>query len=596
MLIKKRALPAILPTLGAYPPVLQRIFAARGIDSEGQLDKRLQALLPFTSLTDIDKAANRLEQAISAQQRMLIIGDFDADGATSTALAVSALRAMGALHVDFLVPNRFEFGYGLTPAIVEVAKTGNPQLIITVDNGIASIDGVDAANEAGIDVLITDHHLPAEVLPKACVIVNPNQSGDKFLSKSIAGVGVIFYVMLALRRQLSRSGWFTSQNIPEPNMAQFLDLVTFGTVADVVALDQNNRILINQGLQRIRQGLCRPGIRALIEVSGRKCEILRESDIGFAVAPRLNAAGRLDDMSLGIECLLCDDLEKARALATHLDALNIERRRIETEMKEQAMQALDHLAVNKDLKVKQLPLALCLVDESWHQGVIGILAGRLKERYHRPVIAFAAVGPNEFKGSARSIAGLNIRDVLAAIDKDNPGLITKFGGHAMAAGLSLHPTAFLPFQQALLAEVEKHINLSQCEGELLSDGPLLADELTLELANLLQEAGPWGQQFPEPAFDNVFEILEQRIVGQNHLKLTLQHEQGGPAVDAIAFNVDLKLWPNHRARHLHAAYKLGINEYNGRTKLQLVITAMQAVQEKPAIIGYINPSHSFADV
>lgn len=591
MLIKTRTLPTTLPSLSSYPLVLQRIFAARGIGSESELDKRLQALLPYSSLTGIDEAAIRLEQALRLQQRILIIGDFDADGATSTALAVSALRAMGALHVEFLVPNRFEFGYGLTPGIVDVAKTMKPELIITVDNGIASIEGVDAANLAGIDVLITDHHLPAETLPKACVIVNPNQFGDKFVSKSIAGVGVIFYVMLALRRQLSSSGWFSSQNVIEPNMAQFLDLVTFGTVADVVPLDQNNRILINQGLQRIRQRLCRPGILALIEVSGRKCEQLRESDIGYAVAPRLNAAGRLDDMSLGIECLLCDDLEKARSLASHLDELNLERRRIETEMKEQAMLALDKLAFDQATQVKQLPLALCLLDESWHQGVIGILAGRLKERYHRPVIAFAAVSEDELKGSARSIPGLNIRDVLAAIDKDNPGLITKFGGHAMAAGLSLRPNAFKPFQQALLAEVEKHINLSQCGGELLSDGPLQPMELTIELARLIQDAGPWGQQFPEPIFDNIFEILEQRIVGQQHLKLTLQHEGGGGTVDAIAFNIDLKFWPNHRARYMHAAYKLDINEYNGRTKLQLVISAMQAILENRTI-GQTHPSDS----
>ncbi len=572
MLIKQRPLPTILPSLPAISPVLQRIYAARGIVSEEQLDKRLQALLPFNTLSGIEEAVVRLEQAVRSQQRILIVGDFDADGATSSALAVAALRSMGALHVEFLVPNRFEFGYGLTPGIIEVAKKWQPHLIITVDNGIASIEGVDAANAAGIDVLVTDHHLPAEILPKACAIVNPNQFGDNFQSKSIAGVGVIFYVMLALRRQLSSSGWFT-QDIPEPNMSQFLDLVTLGTVADVVALDQNNRILINQGLMRIRQGLCRPGIQALIEVAGRTCGQLRESDLGFVVAPRLNAAGRLDDMSLGIECLLCDDLDKARSLASHLDELNIERRRIETEMKDQAMQALDKLTLNDTA----LPIALCLVDKAWHQGVIGILAGRLKERYHRPVIAFAAVSGDELKGSARSIPGLNIRDVLAAIDKDNPGLITRFGGHAMAAGLSLRPEAFLPFQQALLAETAKHIDISQCEGELLSDGPLQATELTLEMAAMLREAGPWGQQFPEPVFDNVFEILDQRLVGQHHLKLTLQHDQGGGVIDAIAFNIDLKAWPNPRARFMHAVYKLDINEYNGRTKLQLVITAMQAV-------------------
>lgn len=576
MLIKQRILPSTPISLDNVSPVLQRIYATRGIVSKEQLDKRLQALLPFNTLTGIEQAVARLEQALQLQQRIIVVGDFDADGATSSALAVAALRSMGALHVNFLVPNRFEYGYGLTPGIVEIAKKSQPQLIITVDNGIASIDGVDAANAAGIDVLITDHHLPGETLPKACVIVNPNQLGDRFQSKSIAGVGVIFYVMLALRRHLSHNGWFAAQQLTEPNMSQFLDLVTLGTIADVVALDQNNRILINQGLMRIRQGLCRPGIRALIEVAGRTCEQLRESDLGFVVAPRLNAAGRLDDMSLGIECLLCEDLEKARLLASQLDELNIERRRIETEMKDQAMQALDKLSLND----MSLPLVLCLVDKSWHQGVIGILAGRLKERYHRPVIAFAAVSETELKGSARSIAGLNIRDILAAIDRDYPGLITRFGGHAMAAGLSLRPEVFQEFQLALLQEIEKHLDISQCEGELLSDGPLQLTDLNLDLAMLLREAGPWGQQFPEPIFDNIFEILDQRLVGQHHLRLALKHELGGSVVDAIAFNVDLKTWPNPRARYMRAVYRLDINEYSGRTKLQLVVVAMEGVTEQ----------------
>lgn len=576
MRIKQRQVPQSLAHLSAYPPVLQRIYASRGINHEAELEKGLQALIPFTLLKDIDKACARLEQALRTQQRLLIIGDFDADGATSTALAVSALKAMGAEQVEFLVPNRFEFGYGLTPGIVDVAKKWQPDLIITVDNGIASIEGVEAANQAGIDVLITDHHLPAEVLPAACAIVNPSQVGDDFPSKSIAGVGVIFYVMLALRRQLINSGWFSSQGLAETNMAQFLDLVALGTVADVVGLDQNNRIMVNQGLARIRQGHCRPGIKALIDISGRDPSRLRESDLGFAVAPRLNAAGRLDDMSLGIECLLTQQTDKAKALASHLDELNQERRVIEAEMKEQAMLAVEKLT-KKIEHADHLPVALCLVDQSWHQGVIGILAGRLKERYHRPVIAFAAVGDTELKGSARSIPALNIRDALAAVDRDHPGLITKFGGHAMAAGLSLRPEAFSEFQQAFIKEVGKHVDVSQCEGELLTDGPLRKEELSLETATLLHQAGPWGQLFAEPCFDNVFEILDQRIVGQHHLKLTLSHPDGGDAIDAIAFNVDPKLWPNHRARQAHVAYKLDINVYQGRTRFQLIIEAMQAI-------------------
>ncbi|ARG97556.1 single-stranded-DNA-specific exonuclease RecJ [Legionella micdadei] len=576
MRIKQRELPRSLPSFSSYPPVLQRIYALRGLNDESQLDKSFQALLPFNTLTDIDKACVRLEQAIRDQQRILIVGDFDADGATSTALAISALRAMGASHVEFLVPNRFEFGYGLTPAIIEVAKKWKPNLIITVDNGIASLDGVAAAFKAGIDVIITDHHLPAEHLPKACAIVNPNQPGDLFKSKSIAGVGVIFYVMLALRRHLINVGWFHSQGLTEPNMAQLLDLVALGTVADVVALDQNNRILVNQGLARIRQGQCRPGIKALIEISGRNCARLRESDLGFAIAPRLNAAGRLDDMSLGIECLLSDNDEKAIMLAKSLDELNQERRIIEAEMKEQAVLAIDKLTKRIE-NAHQLPVALCMMDSSWHQGVIGILAGRLKERYHRPVIAFAKVSGDELKGSARSVPVLNIRDALAAVDRDNPGLIAKFGGHAMAAGLSIHPQAFNNFQQAFIAEVAKHVDISQCEGELWTDGPLQLTEITIETANLLHQAGPWGQQFPEPCFDNIFEILDQRLVGQHHLKLSLVHPDGGNPIDAIAFNVDLNQWPNYRARQAHIAYRLDVNFYQGKSRLQLLVEAMQVI-------------------
>ncbi|MFY7698417.1 MAG: single-stranded-DNA-specific exonuclease RecJ [Legionella sp.] len=578
MQIKPRPIPVVPPCLHHLHPVLQRVYASRGIVNQSQLDKRVQTLLPFNQLTDIDKAVQRLELALQKNERLLIVGDFDADGATSTALAISALRVMGAKQVDFLVPNRFEFGYGLTPGLVGVASKWQPNLIITVDNGISSIDGVAAAKQVGIDVLITDHHLPGLTLPDACAIVNPNQFNDKFLSKSIAGVGVIFYVMLALRRHLATRGWFIQQGIAEPNMAQFLDLVALGTVADVVSLDQNNRILVNQGLARMRQGLCRPGIRALIEVAGRRCEQLRESDLGFAIAPRLNAAGRLDDMSLGIDCLLASNFEQAKVLAQHLDDLNIERRKIETDMKEKAIAILDKLFEQVNSGENQLPIGLCLVDKSWHQGVIGILAGRLKDKYHRPVIAFAMVNEQEMKGSARSIPGLNIRDVLATIDKDYPGLITKFGGHAMAAGLSLSVAAFEQFKQAFVNEVGKHIDLSQCSGEILSDGSLQQDEFTLELTSILHSAGPWGQQFSEPLFDNVFEVLDQRIVGQNHLKLTIVHEQGGEPLDAIAFNIDTKLWPNHRARYIHAAFKLDMNHYRGRTTLQLLILSMSVVE------------------
>lgn len=575
MKIKRRPTPEISADLAGFSPTLQRIYASRGITAKSELDKQLKGLLPFDSMQGMDKAVVRLEQALRTQEHILIVGDFDADGATSSALAVSALRAMGAEHVSFLVPNRFAFGYGLTPGLVGVAAERKPNLIITVDNGIASFDGVLAAREAGIDVLVTDHHLPAERLPEAVAIVNPNQSGDNFPSKSIAGVGVIFYVMLALRQHLRSTGWFEERGVSEPNMAQFLDLVALGTVADVVGLDQNNRIMVEQGLRRIRGGACRPGIRALAEVAKRDINYLRESDLGFAIAPRLNAAGRLDDMSRGIECLLAETDEQARALAQQLDELNVERRKIEGEMQAQALEALDKLSDLEQNRKGSLPAALCLMDEAWHQGVIGILAGRLKERYHRPVITFACVNAEEIKGSARSIPNVNIRDVLASIDRANPGLITKFGGHAMAAGLSLSPSNFSLFRDCFIAEMEKQLAGIALEGSVLSDGSLDKGVFDLNFAKELQQGGPWGQLFPEPVFDDVFEILDQRLVGKNHLKLQLLHEDGGEALDAIAFNIDLATWPNKRTRRVHVAYKLDINVFRNRERLQLLIASLQ---------------------
>ena len=562
--------------LSEYPAILQRIYAARGVTHESQLDGRLQTLLPFNTLIDIDKACRRLEEALRYNQRIIVIGDFDADGATSTALAITALKSMGAKQVDFLVPNRFEFGYGLTPGIVQIAKKMEPKLIITVDNGISNFEGVNTANESGIDVIITDHHLPSDTVPNAYAIVNPNQANDPFPSKSIAGVGVIFYVMLALRRHLASADWFTKTGISEPNMAQFLDLVALGTVADVVALDQNNRILVKQGLARIKQGLGRPGINALIKVAGREAARLKESDLGFAVAPRLNAAGRLQDMSIGIECLLSDNDAQALELALCLDELNKERRVIESEMKEQALININQLISNIE-KGQELPVALCLMDPSWHQGVIGILAGRLKERYHRPTIIFAKVSDDELKGSARSVSSINIRDILAAVDRNNPGLINKFGGHAMAAGLSIHPAALSDFQCAFLREVEKLLDPSACVGKLFTDGALTADDFNLQTALLIQESGPWGQQFPEPCFDNVLEILDQRVVGQNHLKLTFSLPNSDKILDGIAFNVDRALWPNYRVKEAHVAYRLDVNVYQGRSRLQLMVEVLNPV-------------------
>lgn len=551
-------------------PVLAQIYHNRGVSDASELDKHLKSLLPYHELKDINRAVTRLAAAVRNQERIMIIGDFDADGATSTAVAVSALRLLGAEQVDYLVPNRFEYGYGLTPQIVEVASQQHPNLIITVDNGISSTEGVAAANARGIDVVITDHHLPGDELPEAVAIVNPNQHGDSFASKNLAGVGVIFYVMLALRRQLSEMNWFCETRA-EPAMSALLDLVALGTVADVVPLDKNNRILVYQGLQRIRRGKCRPGILALLEIGKRKVENLVASDLGFAIAPRLNAAGRLDDMSLGIECLLAQDIKTAKKMAAELDELNQERKRIESDMQKQATHAL------KDFQLRskgEVPLGLSLFHPEWHQGVIGILASRIKERFHRPVIAFAKVSDTELKGSARSVTGIHIRDTLDAIAKRHPELITKFGGHAMAAGLSLHPDNFKAFSAAFLEELERHYSTSDLTGEVLTDLELTDADFTLELAYLLREAGPWGQAFPEPLFDGQFEIIQQRLVGEKHLKLLLRPKTGGSLIDAIAFNIDLDHWPDHHCQFIRCAYRLDVNDYKNKQNVQLMVDTL----------------------
>ena len=457
--------------------------------------------------------------------------------------------------------------YGLTPELVEVAqKEFSPGVIITVDNGIASNPGVAAANAFGIKVVVTDHHLPGLVLPDAEVIVNPNQPHDPFPSKNLAGVGVIFYVMLALRRHLTEQQWFQQHNIPEPNMSKLLDIVALGTVADVVPLDQNNRILVYQGLRRIRAGQCVPGITALLDIAGRNQMRLVASDLGFAVGPRLNAAGRLDDMSLGINCLLTDDMVEARRMATILSELNDERRMIEQDMQQQA---LTILAALKPDKQDHLPTGICLFDEQWHQGVIGILASRIKDRFHRPVIAFAPSNGDEIKGSARSIPGLHIRDALAEIAAQYPKLIDKFGGHAMAAGLTLSRASFDNFAKAFDAVVSKNLTEEQLHNSLVSDGELSQDDLTIEVAEVLREAGPWGQAFPEPLFDGTFEIVEQRLVGNKHLKMVLMKDH--QPIDAIAFNIDIEAWPNHRCERVHVAYRIDVNEFRGRRTVQLIV-------------------------
>lgn len=551
-------------------PVLRRVYAARQIQSSQELNRTFESLLPYQSLLGIEEAVRLLVSAVKKNQRILIVGDFDADGATSTAVAVRALRSFGAEHVQFLVPNRFAFGYGLTPELVEVAKTHAPDVIITVDNGIANHAGVEAAKALGICVVITDHHLPAATLPPADAIVNPNQHGDIFPSKNLAGVGVIFYVMLALRRQLGSENWFEEKRIPEPNMAKLLDLVALGTVADVVQLDQNNRILVHQGLRRIRAGQCIPGIVALLELSGREFSRAVASDLGFAVGARLNAAGRLDDMSLGIECLLCDDTVKVRAIARTLDQLNDERKSIEHGMQVQALDSLNKLYASMKT---DLPKGLCLFDESWHQGVIGILASRIKDKFHRPVIVFAPGQEGEVKGSARSISGVHVRDAIALIDAQYPKLIKKFGGHAMAAGLTLADQSLNQFMKAFDEVVSAQITDAQLQHNLLSDGELAAEDFNLDIASMLRDAGPWGQAFPEPLFDDTFRILEQRIVGDKHLKLRLGKNE--KILDAVAFFVDMQEWPNHRCQEVHAVYRLDVNEYKGRKSVQLIIDYME---------------------
>ncbi len=563
-IIKRRALPIDSIDHNLHP-LLQRIYRARGVASVQELERNLEHLLPYHDLLGIDKAVQLLSDAVIKQQRIVVIGDFDADGATSSVVAIRALKSFGAAYVQYLVPNRFAFGYGLTPELVQVAKEFQPDVIVTVDNGISNHAGVSAAKEAGIKVVITDHHLPAETLPVADAIVNPNQPGDTFASKNTAGVGVIFYVMLALRRYLSELNWFQQKNIPEPNMSKLLDLVALGTVADVVSLDHNNRILVYQGLRRIRAGHCVPGITAMLEISGRNQARIMAADLGFAVAPRLNAAGRLDDMALGIECLLCDDLAKAREMAQLLNQLNDERRVIEQDMQEQALDALKKIHPENETT----SYGICLFDDDWHQGVIGILAGRIKDRLHRPVIAFALSTETELKGSARSIPGVHIRDVLADIATQYPDLIHKFGGHAMAAGLTVPRAEFEKFSHAFNQAVTAKLAQVDLQNAVMSDGELHLTELSLDVAEVLREAGPWGQSFPEPLFDGVFEVLEQRLVGGRHLKMTLSKEN--QTIDAIAFNVDINQWPNYRCNAVNIAYRMDVNEFRGKRSIQLIV-------------------------
>ncbi|MDN4500825.1 single-stranded-DNA-specific exonuclease RecJ [Alteromonadaceae bacterium BrNp21-10] len=548
-------------------PILQRIYAHRGIQTPQQLDTSLRQLCHYNQLKGIEQAATLLADAISSAKQIMIVGDFDADGATSTALCMLSFGLLGTQHFQYLVPNRFDFGYGLSPEIVDVAHQQGAQLIITVDSGIACIKGVEHARALGMDVIITDHHLAAEQLPAANAIVNPNQPGCTFPSKNLAGVGVAFYMMLALKAELKSRDWFAQR--PEPNLAELLDIVALGTVADVVILDANNRILVHQGIQRIRSGQCRPGITALLEVAGRNQANLSASDLGFVVAPRLNAAGRLDDMSQGIECLLTSDQAQAREMAVQLDSLNRERRQIESSMQQEALKALSQLSLNEE----QLPYGICLYQEDWHQGVIGILAGRIKEQYFRPTVVFAHQDDAVIKGSARSIPGLHIRDLLEELNSRYPNIITKFGGHAMAAGLSMPVGNLAAFEELFNQLAQEQLAGQPLQGVVMSDGELAPQQMSLPVAQMLKQSGPWGQGFAEPVFDGVFNLVDQRIVGQKHLKMQIQTDSG-QLVDAIAFNVDLDVWPNKQTRQVELAYKLDINEFRGRVSVQLLVDAI----------------------
>jgi single-stranded-DNA-specific exonuclease len=557
-------------------PVLNRVYQARGVSSPEQLDYSLAKLLPFNSLSNIERATELLMLALEQQKRIVIVADYDADGATACALGIRGLKMMGASDVHFIVPDRFIHGYGLSPEIVELAHELKPDLIITVDNGISSVEGVALARAKEIDVLVTDHHLPGPVLPEANVIVNPNLDNDAFQSKALAGVGVMFYVLAALRAGLREQNWFEDKNIPQPQLAQLLDLVALGTVADVVQLDLNNRIFVAQGLERIRRGHCGAGIQALFAVAGKPLEKISSSDLGFAIGPRLNAAGRLDDMRLGIECLLCDDATSALQMATQLDQLNKERREIQSEMEEEALLAIE--SVNLDVEVS-LPYGICLYQDNWHQGVVGIVASKIKEKTHRPVIAFAKESEELLKGSARSIRDIHIRDAIEAIASAHPGVISKFGGHAMAAGLSLRQDKFEEFCKYFDQEIERQIKIKGFDSKLLSDGELAENQFNLELAEKFKQAGPWGQGFPEPQFDGKFNILESRIVGGKHLKLKLYISDKKDALDAIAFNHTDEQWPRG-VTQVSALYRLNINDYRGRRTPQLIVEHIEPISSE----------------
>ena len=552
-------------------PVLKRVYASRNIKSSKDLDYSLSSLIPFEELSGIGDAVILLQEMLEQKKRILIVADFDADGATSCALAIRGLTAMGAEDVIYVVPNRFEHGYGLSPEIVNVALDYDPDLIVTVDNGISSICGVEYARKNGVKVLITDHHLPGKELPKADVIINPQLADDRFPSKNLAGVGVIFYILLALRAKLKEEYWFENNNIDYPNLANFLDLVALGTIADLVPLDKNNRTMVAHGLKLIKKNKSKPGIYALLNQAGRQLSKLTTSDLSFAVAPRLNAAGRLTDMSLGIECLLTDDEGNAIEIAEKLNRLNTERRQIQDDMQEEALAELEKYLQNTS---GEIPHSICIYNKDWHQGVVGILASKIKEKFNRPAIVFAKENEGVLKGSARSITGLHIKDVFDEIAKLHPELILTFGGHAMAAGLTIEESQYGNFSNIFNEVVNQYISSDRLQDEYLTDGELSDDDFTLPLALAIQNAGPWGQSFPEPTFAGQFKILDKRIVGKNHLKLKLQSRNNRTTLNAIAFNMTDANWPSGTDQIL-STYRLGINDFQGNSQVQLFIEHLE---------------------
>jgi single-stranded-DNA-specific exonuclease len=573
-ILRQRVVPASKEAFPPdVPPVIQRLMLARGVLRPEALDLSMVGLAPPASMKDIDLAANLLADAIEQMQLIVIVGDYDCDGATSTALSVLALRSFGCTNVQYLIPNRFEDGYGLTPPIVKRAQAQGASLIMTVDNGVSSIDGVRLAKQLEMCVVVTDHHLPGAQMPAADALVNPNQPGCGFPFKSTAGVGVAFYLMCVLRKVLRDRQWFSRQRIDEPNMATYLDIVALGTVADVVSLEHNNRLLVAQGLKRIKAGMCRPGIAALAKIANRELRFLSSADLGFSLGPRLNAAGRLDDMSVGIECLIAEDTERAQTLAMMLNSYNDDRKVIEADMQEQAKAIVKDL---QQLKGANLPWGLCLYDESWHQGVVGLLASRVKERQHRPVVAFAraAEGSTELKGSARSIAGLHIRDAFERVASQNPGLILKFGGHAAAAGLSIEGDKLEQFTRAFDQAVRAMLDPELLRPELLTDGTLAEGELTIDTARYIEMYGPWGQGFPEPVFEGKFSVYDKRVVGGRHLKLMLTTAQGN-IVDAIQFNSE---WiEGGLPPQIYIAYRMDINRFRGKESVQLIVDQIDSV-------------------